>query len=579
MKIVCDSCGAKYSIADEKVAGKVFKIRCKRCSEVIMVRGDQEASASAAAAAPAGDAIWHVVVNGEQHGPYAPVQLGEMLTAGTVDWDAYVWCEGFDNWAPMRDVEDLVSQITGQGEPASAQQTAAGGFAAAGAAALGGTSAADAGAATGGAEAFAGEPSMGADPFADDPAPAAAPGSTPDLFTDVSVSAAPVDAGADVVASGPAAASVATAAATAATADASQPMTGARNENSVLFSLQNLQALATGSSAAPPASTNAGFATGDGSGLIDIRALAAATGVENQPADSDGEKDELLAMGGQGAAFGALGSPMLAPAPEEPEGGNRNLLIAALAIGGGIVVAGGMVAFAMINKSDEPAPSPKIAEVEPAKPAAGAAEPAAAPTTAAVAPQEAPSQEVPSEGAAAAQRAAEAEAAQNDGAGQNEAASNDKPRVRSKPRPRTKSTPAPKATAPKAAAPTTAPKPKSGGSKSIDALLDGALSGGGSKPKASKPKPAASNLPEKPSRADVIKAMNGVKKAVSACAKGKGGVATASITVAGPTGRVKSAQIQGQTGAVGSCIARAVRKARFPKFKANSFQIKYPFRL
>src|SRR5690606_22445969 len=29
MKIVCDSCGAKYSIADEKVAGKVFKIRCK----------------------------------------------------------------------------------------------------------------------------------------------------------------------------------------------------------------------------------------------------------------------------------------------------------------------------------------------------------------------------------------------------------------------------------------------------------------------------------------------------------------------------------------------------------------------
>ncbi|MBW2212228.1 MAG: zinc-ribbon domain-containing protein, partial [Deltaproteobacteria bacterium] len=29
MKIVCDSCGAKYSIADEKVAGKIFKIRCK----------------------------------------------------------------------------------------------------------------------------------------------------------------------------------------------------------------------------------------------------------------------------------------------------------------------------------------------------------------------------------------------------------------------------------------------------------------------------------------------------------------------------------------------------------------------
>ena len=40
MKIVCDSCGAKYSIADEKVAGKIFKIRCKKCSSVLEVRGD-----------------------------------------------------------------------------------------------------------------------------------------------------------------------------------------------------------------------------------------------------------------------------------------------------------------------------------------------------------------------------------------------------------------------------------------------------------------------------------------------------------------------------------------------------------
>ena len=38
MKIECDKCGAKYSIADEKVRGKTFKIRCKRCSNVIIVR-------------------------------------------------------------------------------------------------------------------------------------------------------------------------------------------------------------------------------------------------------------------------------------------------------------------------------------------------------------------------------------------------------------------------------------------------------------------------------------------------------------------------------------------------------------
>src|SRR5262249_51097620 len=96
MKIVCGSCQAKYSIADEKVAGKVFKIRCKRCSEVIVVRGDQEDPGGASAPeaqqdeAPA-DAIWHVVVNGEQAGPYAPAQLADMINSGTLDWEAYVW--------------------------------------------------------------------------------------------------------------------------------------------------------------------------------------------------------------------------------------------------------------------------------------------------------------------------------------------------------------------------------------------------------------------------------------------------------------------------------------------------------
>jgi predicted Zn finger-like uncharacterized protein len=58
MKIVCDACSAKYSIADEKVQGKVFKIRCKKCSNIIVVRGtggaEEAAPAAAAAAAPSG---------------------------------------------------------------------------------------------------------------------------------------------------------------------------------------------------------------------------------------------------------------------------------------------------------------------------------------------------------------------------------------------------------------------------------------------------------------------------------------------------------------------------------------------
>ena len=47
MKIVCDSCGAKYQIADDKVAGKAFKLKCKKCGHIIVVnRSASEASSA-----------------------------------------------------------------------------------------------------------------------------------------------------------------------------------------------------------------------------------------------------------------------------------------------------------------------------------------------------------------------------------------------------------------------------------------------------------------------------------------------------------------------------------------------------
>ena len=69
-------------------------------------------------------------------------------------------------------------------------------------------------------------------------------------------------------------------------ADGARPMTGQRNENSVLFSLNNLQALASGGGGAPSGAAGRrrreprpGFANSqtEGSGLIDIRAMAAST--------------------------------------------------------------------------------------------------------------------------------------------------------------------------------------------------------------------------------------------------------------------------------------------------------------
>ena len=89
------------------------------------------------------------------------------------------------------------------------------------------------------------------------------------------------------------------------------------------------------------------------------------------------------------------------------------------------------------------------------------------------------------------------------------------------------------------------------------------------------------NVPLRPTRTDVVSAMNGVSGAVRACANGSHGVAPVRVVFAGPTGRVVSAAVTGSSfpPAVTSCIARAVRGARVPPFRDATFSVNYPFRL
>jgi hypothetical protein len=229
----------------------------------------------------------------------------------------------------------------------------------------------------------------------------------------------------------------------------------------------------------------------------------------------------------------------------------------------------GGVAVAFILR---PAPQPAAAPVE----ASAAVAPVAAAPAAAAAP--APNAEdAPSEG----ELAAKAAAAKDSKSGESSGSSSGKRRSKAG-----GGDDAPSAAAgdgPASAAPAEkAPEKKKfdSSSASIDDLLSNALTpGSGSKPKAAAAPKVDDNLQPKPTRDQVLEAMNGVKNEVQGCAQGATGVAFAEVTVSGATGRVTNAQISGQTGAVGSCIARVVRKAKFPKFKESTFQVKFPYRL
>ena len=85
---------------------------------------------------------------------------------------------------------------------------------------------------------------------------------------------------------------------------------------------------------------------------------------------------------------------------------------------------------------------------------------------------------------------------------------------------------------------------------------------------------------EAPSRSDVIAGLDGVRSSVQACADGRSGVAEVDLTIAA-NGVVTNALVGGDFRGTpqGSCIARAVRKARFPKFTKDSFRLLYPYSL
>ena len=89
---------------------------------------------------------------------------------------------------------------------------------------------------------------------------------------------------------------------------------------------------------------------------------------------------------------------------------------------------------------------------------------------------------------------------------------------------------------------------------------------------------AESSLPERPSKDEVKALLRALQPEIRACSDGTARIATVSIVV-GSSGRVRSARVRELSGPVASCITRAVRKARFPRFRSTRLSIEFPYLL
>lgn len=377
MKFECPKCGKKYSLPDEKIPqGKDFKVKCKKCAEVIILHGGassytpsaidgQGAGAVATpisfppstgagkaaedeqtkiydyarpsgefsivpgeaifpAATPAVDlgpgpeqpqgdeAEWHVAVDGEQGGPYTAAQMHDMFAQGQIDQETFLWRDGYQDWIPLRESPEFQDLVAGAAQ--AAPQAAMPAYA---------------------QEAFSSQPPA---PQAD----AAAAGPKPvSLFSEalsrsygagaaLKAEAKPkphdlfkpkqtMDDGGDYPFEGQEAAQgVITSSPVIPRGERmdSRSLKAARHEDSVLFSLQSLQSLAASSKEPPKMAVP--HAEG-GSGLIDIRRMA---GIGGAPAASEVKTDDFINMGGVG-----FGATLQIPAILQPPPKKSNALL------------------------------------------------------------------------------------------------------------------------------------------------------------------------------------------------------------------------------------------------------------
>jgi predicted Zn finger-like uncharacterized protein len=170
MKFLCDNCKAKYQIADEKVAGKTVRMKCRKCGHQIEIRAAvTETSVSGGAPRPTGaprppqrsglatslsatkprnpstsgsslagafksniqetpasvpsDGTgkgtielsvtdeWYVAINGVPVGPVRISELRRKAAAGAVNEDSLCWQEGLEEWRPIRTIPDLAALV------------------------------------------------------------------------------------------------------------------------------------------------------------------------------------------------------------------------------------------------------------------------------------------------------------------------------------------------------------------------------------------------------------------------------------------------------------------------------------
>ncbi|MCG3174775.1 MAG: hypothetical protein GMKNLPBB_03055 [Myxococcota bacterium] len=143
MKFSCENCGERYSISEDRIAGKVLKIRCKKCGHLNTISGEGKAGNPAVTmperpgamrerlnnaqtahvppklppppprpGAPAAKEVkWFFSIKGVQQGPFDEKTLIGKNRSGLITNKTMVWRSGMDGWKRFAEIPELMEAL------------------------------------------------------------------------------------------------------------------------------------------------------------------------------------------------------------------------------------------------------------------------------------------------------------------------------------------------------------------------------------------------------------------------------------------------------------------------------------
>ena len=105
VRIECDSCGARYGIPADRIKGRVIKIRCKKCNDLIRIH-NKDVETEPVAGRGEGK-VWFVVIRRKRIGPFANDEVRQQFEQGKITLRTYAWRQGYDQWERLGQIPEF----------------------------------------------------------------------------------------------------------------------------------------------------------------------------------------------------------------------------------------------------------------------------------------------------------------------------------------------------------------------------------------------------------------------------------------------------------------------------------------